>query len=218
MFSLAATVGIPASFVALRHQISHEPLPSLPVLRNACRRALMWIREHYWDRLLLTSWSSRHPTGSRRNAENEAAAAAIRERIVRALEGGEGAHDWTALVLGEGSSRTELPVLLLALDEVENGLRDLKALSKLTRLRRALLMQAERNGDATGSENVDEMEVDREPLKDIDKAREKLESAKRQLDRMQQEDVEADVNLPAPTGWIKHEGPWRPRPIGELIV
>lgn len=51
MYGVARTIGLPASFVELRHQGTHEPMPSLAQLRPAARRALGWIWEYYWKNL-----------------------------------------------------------------------------------------------------------------------------------------------------------------------
>lgn len=51
MYGVAKTLGLPASFVELRHQGTHEPMPSLGQLRPAARRALVWIWEYYWKNL-----------------------------------------------------------------------------------------------------------------------------------------------------------------------
>ncbi|OLN84501.1 putative hydroxyacylglutathione hydrolase [Colletotrichum chlorophyti] len=51
MYSVAKTIGLPATFVELRHQATHEQLPSLAKLRSAARKALAWIWEYYWQHL-----------------------------------------------------------------------------------------------------------------------------------------------------------------------
>ncbi|KAL2160661.1 hypothetical protein VTH06DRAFT_1349 [Thermothelomyces fergusii] len=48
MYDVAKSVGLPATFVELRHQATHEQLPSLPRLRAAADRALDWIWDYYW--------------------------------------------------------------------------------------------------------------------------------------------------------------------------
>ena len=48
MYSVAKTIGLPATFVELRHQSTHEQLPSLAKLRSAARKALSWIWGYYW--------------------------------------------------------------------------------------------------------------------------------------------------------------------------
>ena len=48
MYHLAAEVGIPASFVELRHEATHRDMPSLVTLQVAARRALDWLWQNYW--------------------------------------------------------------------------------------------------------------------------------------------------------------------------
>lgn len=55
MYGVAKTIGLPAGFVELRHQGTHEPMPSLAQLRPAARRALGWIWEYYWKNLAFAS-------------------------------------------------------------------------------------------------------------------------------------------------------------------
>ena len=45
---LAAEVQLPASLVAIRHEATHNRLPSLPMLRLAAEQAMVWLHEHYW--------------------------------------------------------------------------------------------------------------------------------------------------------------------------
>ncbi|GAA5989055.1 hypothetical protein JCM11641_002310 [Rhodosporidiobolus odoratus] len=56
--SLAAQIGLPLWFVELRHQATHEELPSLSVLRDAARQALDWLYTFYWHPLLNASSAS----------------------------------------------------------------------------------------------------------------------------------------------------------------
>ncbi|KAG5291085.1 hydroxyacylglutathione hydrolase, cell morphogenesis protein Las1 [Histoplasma capsulatum G186AR] len=48
MFQRAMELGLPASFVELRHEATHRELPALTVLRNAAHRSLEWLWEFYW--------------------------------------------------------------------------------------------------------------------------------------------------------------------------
>ncbi|KAL4802091.1 Las1-like-domain-containing protein [Aspergillus unguis] len=48
MFSRALELGLPASFVELRHEATHRELPSLVVLRGAVGRSLEWLWGFYW--------------------------------------------------------------------------------------------------------------------------------------------------------------------------
>jgi ribosomal biogenesis protein LAS1 len=47
---VAARIGLPPSLVDLRHQASHNQLPSLVQLRSAAKQALQWLEENYWQR------------------------------------------------------------------------------------------------------------------------------------------------------------------------
>lgn len=48
MYSIAKTIELPATFVELRHQCTHEQMPSLLKLRSAAQKALDWIWHYYW--------------------------------------------------------------------------------------------------------------------------------------------------------------------------
>jgi ribosomal biogenesis protein LAS1 len=51
MFQRALDLGLPASFVELRHEATHRELPSLVVLRGAVHRSLEWLWGYYWGRI-----------------------------------------------------------------------------------------------------------------------------------------------------------------------
>lgn len=51
MHKIAEAIGLPASFVDIRHQATHQDLPSLVVLRSATHRALAWLWDHYWQKI-----------------------------------------------------------------------------------------------------------------------------------------------------------------------
>src|SRR5436190_18765639 len=48
MYQKAVTLGLPATFVELRHEATHRDLPSLVVLRSAAQRSLEWLWQFYW--------------------------------------------------------------------------------------------------------------------------------------------------------------------------
>ncbi|KAJ5558326.1 hypothetical protein N7535_008539 [Penicillium sp. DV-2018c] len=48
MFQRATDLGLPASFVELRHEATHREPPSLVVLRKAAQRSLEWLWANYW--------------------------------------------------------------------------------------------------------------------------------------------------------------------------
>lgn len=49
MNALAKTLGLPETFVELRHSATHDALPSLPALRGALIHALHWLWNNYWN-------------------------------------------------------------------------------------------------------------------------------------------------------------------------
>jgi ribosomal biogenesis protein LAS1 len=51
MFQRAVDLGLPASFVELRHEATHRELPSLVVLRSATQRSLEWLWDYYWAKI-----------------------------------------------------------------------------------------------------------------------------------------------------------------------
>jgi hypothetical protein len=48
MFNVASDIGLPETFVKLRHNITHGDLPSLVVLRDATNRSLVWLWDRFW--------------------------------------------------------------------------------------------------------------------------------------------------------------------------
>ncbi|GAA5820654.1 hypothetical protein JCM10212_004320 [Sporobolomyces blumeae] len=62
--SLAAQLGLPLWFVELRHQATHEDLPSLAVLRQGARQGLDWLYSHYWLPTLSASSSAASSSSS----------------------------------------------------------------------------------------------------------------------------------------------------------
>nr|OQO17463.1 hypothetical protein B0A51_13675 [Rachicladosporium sp. CCFEE 5018] len=51
MLDIARQIGMPAEFVALRHEATHEDLPSVQRLVAACEQALEWLWEVYWSKI-----------------------------------------------------------------------------------------------------------------------------------------------------------------------
>jgi len=51
MLAIAKQIGLPADFVALRHEIVHEEMPGLRRLVSAAEDGLEWLWEVYWNRL-----------------------------------------------------------------------------------------------------------------------------------------------------------------------
>ena len=61
---IARSIGLPAWLVDLRHESTHQTMPSLPALRFAARRALQWLGENYWQRQAWFATQLRQRTAS----------------------------------------------------------------------------------------------------------------------------------------------------------
>ena len=48
MYQKAKAIGLPASYVELRHEATHIDLPPLVVLRRVTERSLQWLWDYYW--------------------------------------------------------------------------------------------------------------------------------------------------------------------------
>lgn len=82
MYALAKMIGLPATFVELRHQATHEQLPPLGKLRSAARKAMRWIWEYYWRHL-----------GPEGEGQGGACEAAVLRYLVVAEEQDDGGED-----------------------------------------------------------------------------------------------------------------------------
>lgn len=51
MYDVSREVGIPASFVEIRHEATHGELPPLVIFRRAAERSLAWLYAEYWKEL-----------------------------------------------------------------------------------------------------------------------------------------------------------------------
>lgn len=51
MFDVAKEIGLPSSFVELRHEATHSDLPSLQRLERHAGLALQWLWDRYWSKL-----------------------------------------------------------------------------------------------------------------------------------------------------------------------
>ncbi|KAH0432873.1 hypothetical protein CcaCcLH18_06157 [Colletotrichum camelliae] len=201
MYSVAKTIGLPATFVELRHQATHEQLPSLAKLRSAARKALAWIWEYYWQHLGADEDEEEVIVG-------DAAAPGYREMVTAYLEEAEGARKAERRRL---LGRLDESQLLTALSQVMEAPRDEAVLRGALRLSRELLHK--------GQEEVEEREeIDLE--KEVEEIRTQISRCKDVLmsdardEEKAAEDAEPEDEESGGIGWAKHEGPWKPRPIG----
>jgi ribosomal biogenesis protein LAS1 len=239
MYDVAKSVGLPATFVELRHQATHEQLPSLTRLRAAARDALEWIWEYYWRHLTAEDAPSAAASAADDEVDEE-------EGVGSEKDPGEGDEHDREKVLehlvkrcledGEDGGQLKLDILnqfdevevLKALDSAVENSRDCAVLRRAVALTREALERA-----GGGLNDVDRMEEDKDELvKDMGKVRQEISKAWEQVRLLegeeekedeeeddedseaeeQEEDVEMTETRPA---WVLYEEEeWVPKPIG----
>ncbi|RGP62225.1 putative hydroxyacylglutathione hydrolase [Fusarium longipes] len=117
MYLVAKTIGLPATFVELRHQSTHEQLPSLAKLRTAARKALLWIWDYHWKQL------------------DEDGSDPCRMAILRYLQEGDEAKLWA---IADEFERWPKERMLKTIQEVRSGLPGNQAFLKCAQLTQRL--------------------------------------------------------------------------------
>ncbi|KAG8159794.1 hypothetical protein KVR01_010431 [Diaporthe batatas] len=242
MYGVAKTVGLPAGFVELRHQGTHEPMPGLAQLRPAAGRALVWIWEYYWRNLPDVDdaegpsrgtaaaaggdgGASDENPGKKRQPVVAVPAAAvtstIKGRMCRAAlmgylqrQEGEVGSDAAKQALTRQLGQWDDVLILRALEEIGQTARDAGILSRSVKLSREILLRA-RGGDAQQGEDS-ETAYDIEEMRQVlRQAREEAEGEAGGIEPGKRKRDGADDEDEAP-GWKRWKGPWTPRPIGIL--
>lgn len=218
MYTLAKTIGLPATFVELRHQATHEQLPSLAKLRSAARKALTWIWDYYWRHLpedgIQNDAKGNGNSVTETNAnvepqmrEEEDCGAAVLEY----LQNGDRESDVEKNNLVErwGESR-----VIEALEEISDAPSSNKVMLGALRLSREILQ-----GEVTSAAGKD---VEEEDEMRTDTAQARMESRHDPRDEAESMDAEEVPSMELqpqrsegnPTGWSRWQGPWKPKPIG----
>ena len=194
MYSIAKTIGLPATYVELRHQATHEELPSLSKLRTAAEKALRWIWDYYWSKLSF-----------------EASSGNDCKSLVRKLveEHDEAFRQKMELSLSSWDADQILDVLVEVQSETEDATLLLRALHFQNRIMARV---------AHGNYNDDNLSAG-STVNDIETVREELARMENKLSEMK--DDEHDINLlpkdmgaDSSEGWVLWEGPWVSKPIG----
>ncbi|KAK0638693.1 Las1-like-domain-containing protein [Cercophora newfieldiana] len=207
MYGIAKSVGLPATFVELRHQATHEQLPSLTRLREAAGKALEWIWEYYWrdlpDAVAPPSATTAAAT------EVEEGDAQCREEVMPLLEvdvGEERGRSLESLLLkyGEGT-------VLTALDGIAGRTRDTAVLRRAMGLVREVL----------GREKKEVEEEARESPRDVGSVRAELGKAWKEMREVDGADAGTggmndgeETGSQLPSWSLYDEETWVPKPIG----
>lgn len=191
MYSIAKSIGLPATYVELRHQATHEELPSLSKLRTATQKALHWIWDYYWVKLPLAP-----PT---RQEECDA--------FVKMLF--EERADGRLLELEEAMGRWDEEILLSALWKIDEAVSDKDT--------RAWVISMQRRISNRGSVGSRESNGEMDLVGSIEDVRAESGQMERVLDEQDDEMAEETAwkdPSPGSKGWDRWEGPWVPKPIG----
>ncbi|KAH6680395.1 Las1-like-domain-containing protein [Halenospora varia] len=203
MYSIAKSIGLPATYVELRHQATHEELPSLTKLRSASQKALRWIWENYWKDLEAGE-------NSRNGGEDECKA--FVQRLVRETD--EDRRNEMMASLEEYREEELLQSLL----EVQWTERGAGVLLRAIELQKKILKGSSRSASASATPKKDKTAVG-----SLDDVRREMEEMQRGLENVESEiegeeeeddevrDVRGDGNA---KGWERWKGPWVPKPIG----
>jgi len=195
MYSIAKTIGLPATYVELRHQATHEELPSLSKLRTATQKALRWIWDYYWVHL---------------TAENsvESNCKAFLSKLVE--EKNEQARWNMEKTLGNWDEDQ----LLDALIEIQDETDETQILLRALQIHRSIV-----NGTIRDGENKEMPSLNMQDM-EIVVVRDEMSRVEAELNK--KEDVEfglndsemiVDIDSGA-KGWSKWARPWTPKPIG----
>ncbi|AEO62637.1 uncharacterized protein THITE_2107044 [Thermothielavioides terrestris NRRL 8126] len=216
MYDVAKSVGLPATFVELRHQATHEQLPSLTRLRGAAAKALAWIWDYYWQHLSEVDGASPGSGGAAAGQakKEEEEEGELRALLGRYLEGDE-AEEGLRAEIGWYDEALVLRTLGSLADEARDG----KVLRRVVAMEREILEGA---GDPDRMEEDDKAEE--QDVKDLEQVRTELGKAWEVLKEVEEtETAEAQADDPMeevemtddrPAWTLYEEQAWVPKPIG----
>lgn len=237
MYSLAKTIGLPATFVELRHQSTHEQLPSLAKLRSAARKALLWIWEYYWKHLgpedePMTGVEEQLPVTkeNKGNVQQKSGTdgAGCEAAVLRYLRGQLDADDEGG---GEGEDALEQ---LLAVWDCSTLLRTLAGLqgrlpgnqAYLKCLRMTKRLKEEERQPAPRGKDLDKVSSHVASVKEgkLDESAEQVRGGQlAPTSPVLSGSTAAVTAAPEPNteledefGWSNHQGPWKSKPIGTV--
>jgi ribosomal biogenesis protein LAS1 len=216
MYDVAKSVGLPATFVELRHQATHEQLPSLTRLRAAARKALDWIWDYYWKHLTLPpAEGDICGGGDTAGSEHDKEERRCREVVMRYLEAGEADSG-----LEEEIRSFDEAVVLTTLGSISETTRDTSLLRRALAFSRAI-MEGGRDPDRMDD---DEVSADERLPKDIERVKAELGKAWEEMIEVERaakgpdlmDAVDSEVEMAEDTaGWtLYEEETWTPKPIG----
>ncbi|KAF4585567.1 Las1-like protein [Ophiocordyceps camponoti-floridani] len=197
MYAVAANVGLPAAFVELRHQATHEQLPSRAKLRTMAERALDWIWNYYW----------RHLRDDDDDDDDS------RRVVLEYLRGPDDDEARRAATLDRLLLRGDTDRVLATISRLQEELPGSLAFVRCLSLRRHVVAAAAAAPAAAAAADADDagpgvrVRAEAEPRSGVgceSGAGPDPESAEGVADEVGEDDV----------GWSLLVGPWRAKPIG----
>ncbi|KAK7910802.1 Las1-like-domain-containing protein [Apiospora marii] len=201
MWSIAKIIGLPATFVELRHQCTHEQLPPLLKLRSAAQKSLVWIWDYYW-RHLPSDETQGNPGASARDS--------CMELVLSYLQETDAAKQSS---LEKRMGQYDEVLVLEALSEIESSCKDPKM------LRRSLQLYSHIVGGGLASASGNESSGSGKDLAAIQAELAQQTSQLEALPQISKADVEAAAPVECSVttkGWSRFEGAWKPKPIGVI--
>ncbi|POS86564.1 hypothetical protein EPUL_002925 [Erysiphe pulchra] len=210
MYVIAKTIGLPATFVELRHQATHEELPSLIRLRTATQKALQWIWSYYWVNLTeISSISSTTTSQLDQKSKNTACQNWLRSLFVTMNNNHNNVQAPVQKILNEArhysSKHWSDNCLLTALLEIQDSTDDVSILLHVAQLQAMILgVHSYRTFPAPSKTSFSEVHAELESMKhdlcslEMPIGEDKIDSSSQELSR----------------GWALWDGPWIPKPIG----
>jgi hypothetical protein len=200
MYSIAKTIGLPATFVELRHQCTHEQLPSLLKLRSAAQKSLVWIWDYYWKHLTDDGSTGK---GGKIVSQSTCSEVLSTYLLTEDLEEKNSIESH----LQQWDEQT----LLQTLTEIGESAEDPRLILKSLQLSRKILDGELGNEGLTASEKGVTRDLDAIQAQ-VMQASSDLECVKRRS-RLEGGDEPVDALL-EDKGWSKYGGSWKPKPIG----
>ncbi|TVY14949.1 Pre-rRNA-processing protein las1 [Lachnellula arida] len=219
MYSIAKTLSLPATYVELRHQATHEELPSLAKLRSASVKALRWIWEFYWVKLSVDVDGEGDAGGERDEDE-------CKGIVRRYLQDDDGDGDGESMLQLWDRGRV-IDAVAEILDEDANA--DAKLLLRASRLQQRLLDSdpptSTPSPNPTSTPPPTPTPIITQTLQALKKEMEDMEMQMAMDLNNENENQGPDTASAAETpsahrlrlggkGWAEWEGPWVPKPIG----
>lgn len=201
MYSIAKTIGLPATFVELRHQATHEQLPSLSKLRSAVHNALAWIWDFYWKDLIPVANNTGE--GSQSDPQKDLLVRYFREE-----------DDTVKLGLQKQLQSWDEAALLRALADLAESTEEPQIILRALQLSRTVLeggfdFTVTVTPGAPQTSKTRDLEVVRTELQVLN---EELEATR--VEPVEQPDDVSDEASSRSVGWTRYQGTWTPKPIG----